>query len=450
MDETEECGISFVLSSAAWVKSARSAVIRAGDRAAGQDRSYGRRHRCDGPGTVSVVVAEWVRLARRAASSRWLDYGIAAVLLVVTELELWRLPLLTPGVWGRLGGLVLGIAMTVPLAWRRQAPVLTLALVVGAQTGPPHLLFHPPGQGNGPLAPFLAMLLAAFSFGAYARLPRRATTVLLLLAGLSAAVLAQASDGHLDVGFWVAGVIFWVMGLLYRQRLLRVSELEGETTRLIRDRDAAARVAVAEERSRIARELHDVVAHSVSVMTVQAGAARHTLNAADTEMHEALQSIETAGRQALVELRRLLGILRQADDQPALAPVPSLADLDRLIAQLQDAGLPAVLHIEGESTPLPPGVDLAAYRIVQEALTNCLKHAGPTQAEVRIRYGRHELELEVLDDGGSSRVAGNGTGHGLIGMRERASLYGGFFEAGARPSGGFAVHARLPLDGHLR
>jgi signal transduction histidine kinase len=294
------------------------------------------------------------------------------------------------------------------------------------------------------------MLLAAFSFGAYTRLPRRATKVLWLLAGLSAAMLAQGSDGHLDGGFWVGGGLFWVMGLLYRQRLLRVSELEGETTRLKRDRDAAARAAVAEERSRIARELHDVVAHSVSVMTVQAGAARHTLDPAETEMQEALKSIETAGRQALVELRRLLGILRQADDEPALAPVPSLADLDRLIAQLHDAGLPTVLHIEGESAPLPPGVDLAAYRIVQEALTNCLKHAGPTRAEVRVCYRRHELELEVLDDGRSNRAAGNGTGHGLIGMRERVSLYGGFFEAGPRPDGGFAVHARLPLDGNLR
>jgi signal transduction histidine kinase len=240
--------------------------------------------------------------------------------------------------------------------------------------------------------------------------------------------------------------LFSTLGWLYRQRLLRVAQLEGETEQLRQDQETATRAAIAEERARIARELHDVVAHSVSVMTVQAGAASHTLDPAETELHEALESIETAGRQALMELRRLLGILRQSDEAPSLTPVPGLAQLDTLVQQVRDAGLAVSLRIEGRIVPLAPGVDLAAYRIVQEALTNSLKHGGPATAEVVVTYGRHQLELEVLDDGHLGDSGGNGTGHGLVGMRERVTLYGGVLEAGPRQQGGFAVHAWLPLD----
>ena len=383
------------------------------------------------------------------AASPWVDYAIAAALLVATEIELWRLPQTAPSNWDRAGGVLVAIGTSVPLAWRRRAPLICLAIVIGTQAAPAHWLFHPAEQGNGPLIPFLAALLASFSFGAYGRAARQAWHVLAVLTGTGVAMFAQAALGHFDGSFWVACAVFWVMGWLYRQRLLRVSELEGETAQLRHDRDAAARAAVAEERSRIARELHDVVAHSVSVMTVQAGAARHTLDPADTDMCEALESIETAGRQALVELRRLLGILRRADDEPALSPVPSLAQIDGLIAQVREAGLPAILRVEGDCLPLAPGVDLAAYRIVQEALTNSLKHGRPNSTQVIVRYGRHHLDLDIVDDGPPA-LPGKGTGHGLIGMRERATLYGGTLDVGPRPEGGFRVHARIPLNGTIR
>jgi signal transduction histidine kinase len=319
--------------------------------------------------------------------------------------------------------------------------VLVLVLVAVAAPTPQAFRVH----GQGPLALFLAVLLAAFSFAAYTEL-LRARAVLLVGLGVGAAALLDGVFNQFDPGFWAASALFAIMGWLYRRRRLRVSQLEGETQRLRHDRDNAARAAIAEERARIARELHDVVAHSVSLMTVQAGAARHTLDPLDTEMHEALESIETAGRQALVELRRLLGVLRRSDEEPLLAPVPGLGRLDALVEQMRDAGLPATVRINGTPAPLPPGVDLAAYRIVQEALTNALKHGRPQTADVIVTYRRHELELTVLDDGRSANPGSNGCGHGLIGMQERVSLYGGALEAGPRDEGGFAVHARLPLD----
>jgi signal transduction histidine kinase len=222
---------------------------------------------------------------------------------------------------------------------------------------------------------------------------------------------------------------------------------------------------VAEERGRIARELHDVVAHSVSVMVVQAGAARRTLAASPEQAATALGQIELTGRQALVELRRLLGLLRDDEAGDAdLAPQPSLAHLESLAAAAREAGLPVEVAVEGEPQPLPAGVDLSAYRIVQEALTNSLKHSGPGRARILVRYGVHDLRLEIRDDG----PAGNGqrkgqasafgrqpadsprrerrAGHGLIGMRERVALFGGTLETGSLPGGGYRVAARLPLD----
>jgi signal transduction histidine kinase len=164
----------------------------------------------------------------------------------------------------------------------------------------------------------------------------------------------------------------------------------------------------------------------------------------------AFRSIEASGREALVELRRLLGILRTADEQLAIGPQPGLGSLPSLVEQIRNAGLPVELHVEGEQVPLPPGVDLSAYRIVQEALTNTLKHAGRAQADIVLRYRTAALELEVLDTGVGAAASGNGTGHGLIGMRERVGLYGGVFEAGPRAQGGYAVRARLPLRGDAR
>jgi signal transduction histidine kinase len=197
--------------------------------------------------------------------------------------------------------------------------------------------------------------------------------------------------------------------------------------------------------------LHDVVAHNVSVMVVQAGAARRTVDRDTAGAKEAMNLIETTGRQALDEMRRLLGVLRKEDDQerPALTPQPSVRYLDQLVAQVRKAGLPVELEVEGDPRPLASGVDLSAYRIVQEALTNSLKHAGPAHATVRVRYGADDVEVTVTDDGRGPEAGdganGTASGHGLVGIRERVALYGGELEAGPRRGGGYTVRAKLPV-----
>jgi signal transduction histidine kinase len=207
---------------------------------------------------------------------------------------------------------------------------------------------------------------------------------------------------------------------------------------------------VAEERLRLARELHDVVAHSISVIAVQSGVGAHVANTQPEEAAKALATIEATSRAALTELRRLLGVLRQeGEPEGSLAPVPGLADLDALLAEVAKAGLGVRLRVEGTPSPLPAGVDLSAYRIVQEALTNVVKHAGPARAQVVVGYGDHEVTVEVVDDGrGVAAPTGDGrarVGHGLIGMRERVAAFGGDLEVGPGPDGGFRVAARLPL-----
>jgi signal transduction histidine kinase len=211
-----------------------------------------------------------------------------------------------------------------------------------------------------------------------------------------------------------------------------------------REREVAAREAVVEERARIARELHDAIAHNVSMMVVQAGAERRVLDEDQESTRDVLETVEEIGRNALTEMRRLVGMLRTDDDDP-LAPQPGLDDLPTLVGQVREAGLPVELAIEGPRRALPVGLELSAYRIVQEALTNALKHAGEARATVRVRYGEDSLELEVVDDGAGAHGAAVGGGHGLVGMRERVALYGGRFEAGRRPSGGFTVRVLLPI-----
>jgi signal transduction histidine kinase len=248
------------------------------------------------------------------------------------------------------------------------------------------------------------------------------------------------------------------LGEAQKRRLGYMAELEALNLQLAEEQELRSRWAVAAERSRIARELHDVVAHSVSVMVVQAGAARRTVAASPGQAATALGQIESTGRQALVELRRLLGLLRDDDGQAtdaALAPQPSLANLESLAAAAREAGLPVEVSVEGEPRPLPAGVDLSAYRIVQEALTNALRHGGSDRARVLVCYREHDLELQIHNGGvesaggrqssDSDRPDGR-SGHGLIGMRERVAMFGGTLEAGTRPGGGYRVAARLPLD----
>jgi signal transduction histidine kinase len=212
-----------------------------------------------------------------------------------------------------------------------------------------------------------------------------------------------------------------------------------------RERKAAARVAVAEERSAIARELHDIVAHAMSVMVLQVGAVRHRLPQTDTENRQALGRVEQAGRTALAEMRRLLGAMRSNADGVALGPQPGLDSLDALLADVRGAGLPVQLQLEGDPLPLPRAIDLSAYRIVQEALTNTLKHAHASQVDVTVRYAPHHVELEVRDDGGGTTPNG-APGHGLVGIRERVKIYGGQITAGPATDGGFVLTARLPVE----
>ena len=238
----------------------------------------------------------------------------------------------------------------------------------------------------------------------------------------------------------------WLAGFALHGRAEQADAAELRAAQAERDREAAARVAVAEERARIARELHDVVAHSVSVMVLQVGAVRHKLPDALEEDREALRHVEQAGRTALGEMRRLLGAMRSDGDGIALAPQPGVDLLDSLLEEIERAGLPVSLHVEGARYPLPRGIDLSAYRIVQEGLTNALKHARASRAEVTLRYAPDELRIDVRDDGVGDSAA-DGRGHGLVGVRERVKIYGGQMSAGAAPEGGFLLSTRFPLNG---
>jgi signal transduction histidine kinase len=235
------------------------------------------------------------------------------------------------------------------------------------------------------------------------------------------------------------------VGAIIRGRRLRTAELELLTAELAEQRDLQARAAVAVERGRIARELHDVVAHNVSMMVVQAGAAERVLDGDQPDVRRALAAIADTGRETVDEMRLLLGVLR-SDEGVGLSPQPGLNDLDQLVGNVRSAGLQVDLRIEGDRAPLSPGVELSAYRIVQEALTNVVKHAGTATVEVTVRYAKDAVQVEVCDDG-QPRGAASGGGNGLIGMRERVAMLGGEFRAGERQDGGFAVFARLPIAG---
>lgn len=241
-------------------------------------------------------------------------------------------------------------------------------------------------------------------------------------------------------------VVAWIAGFILRERAERAEAAEIRATVAERERDAAARVAVAEERARIARELHDIVAHAVSVMVLQVGAVRHKLPDELSDDSEALRSVERAGRTALAEMRRLLGAMRDEREEVSFVPQPGLDGLDSLLEEVTRAGLPVELQVDGVPVPLPRGVDLSAYRIVQEGLTNALKHSHATTANVTVRYALDELQIEVRDNGVGSSTT-DGLGHGLVGVRERVKIYGGEMSAGAANGGGFVLTTRLPLSG---
>jgi signal transduction histidine kinase len=291
---------------------------------------------------------------------------------------------------------------------------------------------------------FLSGIVAAFMFGML-RERRQALTGAAFLVGV-VAVVAHEQGNH-PGDFLLPLVVFgvsWIVGYGLGQKFHEADEVRERAARLEREREEEARQAVAEERARIARELHDIVGHSVSVMTVQAAGVRSLLKPEQEREREALMVIEQTGREALAEMRRLVGVLRRPEESPALAPQPSLENVDRLVSQAREAGLPVELRVEGERVQLPAGVDLTAYRLVQEGLTNAIKHARADHAEVLVRYADGRVELTVSDDGDGDGDGVKG-GNGLVGMRERVSVYGGEIEAGPLPQGGFRLHATLPI-----
>jgi signal transduction histidine kinase len=265
----------------------------------------------------------------------------------------------------------------------------------------------------------------------------------------SAAIIIYNKPGHSSGEFVFIPLLFaigWLAGFALRERAEQAEAAEHRATHAERERDAAARIAVAEERARIARELHDIVAHSVSVMVLQVGAVRHKLPGTLPAENDALRGVEQTGRTALAEMRRLLGAMRRDGDDLELAPQPGLDSLDPLVEEIGRAGLPVRLHIDGEPFALPPAIDLSAYRIVQEGLTNALKHARASHVDVTVRYRPNELQIEVRDNGeGGSR--NDGLGHGLVGIRERVKIYGGEMTAGTATGGGFILSTRLPVGG---
>ncbi len=306
-----------------------------------------------------------------------------------------------------------------------------------------------------------AMLLIIYTVAANGA---RWASRLALVAGLSAGALSQLPWPGGFVGMWghilmavfltVLFALAWVLGDSIRTRRAYLAELEERAERMEKEREAQSKVAVAAERARIARELHDVVAHNVSVMVVQADGAAYVLDTAPDQAKKALETISGTGRQALAEMRRLLGVLRTGEHQESgeYVPQPDVDQLDDLVEQCRSSGLPVDFQIEGTPRPLPSGVELTAYRIVQEALTNTRKHGGANAgASVRLVYFDDGLGLLVEDDGRGAphelyeEGGADGRGHGLIGMRERVGMVGGTLDAGPRPGGGFRISALLPL-----
>jgi signal transduction histidine kinase len=349
--------------------------------------------------------------------------------------------------WDGPSAFALTLLATLPVAVRRRYPIGVLAVTLSAALALDIFFqsFYLPGA-----------LVALYTVAAHVGRPgslRVAAVTAVALAGIllddsgwNEEAFRQWEDA---AGVATAYAVFgaaWLLGDNVRTRRAYLRALEERAARLEREREEDARRAAAQEQARIARELHDIIAHNVSVMTVQAGAAGDVFDAQPGRAREALRSIESTGRQALTELRRLLAVVRPDDGAAGFAPQPGLARLDALVAQVRSAGLAVELTVEGEPRRLPPGVDLSAYRIVQEALTNALKHADARTAWATVRYGHEALEIEVSDDGRCAAADDAGRGHGIIGMRERAALVGGEVHVGPAPGGGFGVRARIPLE----
>jgi signal transduction histidine kinase len=377
---------------------------------------------------LRVVQPQLSRLRRFTLDPVKVDWALAAVLTVGAQLAIW---LGSDAAHHRFGAALVALAITAPIAARRRYPAL-VGTAVSLLAAVDHSLWDAQFVGY-PIATFCAL------YALTAWTPPRSFAVgftLVVTVYFAFSVGRPFPNNGVDFAVITAVAMLLVRRVLGdRERRARVAE---------RERDVAAREAVVEERARIARELHDAIAHNVSMMVVQAGAERRVLDGTGSSTREVLETIERIGRGALTEMRRLVGMLR-SDAADELTPQPGLSDLPTLVTQVREAGLPVELRVEGEPRELPVGIELSAYRIVQEALTNALKHAGEARASVQVRYGADSLELEIADDGHGGQAPVVSGGHGLAGMRERVALYGGRLDAGRRPSGGFAVRVLLPI-----
>jgi len=383
-----------------------------------------------------------VRTWWRSLDRRVLDATVAALLLVVTALPLATRSLVAGQRPSDIWAYLLAVALCVPFVFHRRFPVAAITVACGA------LVLYAIGRYNAYPGLPIFVLVAGISLHSTRR---RA----LLAAGLGAAAISVAvwlqPEGVATASTWVASLlavaVAWLWGENLRNRRARWAAMEERARRLEAEREERDRQAVTDERLRIARELHDVVAHSMSVIAVQSGVANHVIDSRPAQARQALATIEATSRSALVELRRLLGVLRPGDDPVAsLEPNPGMAEIGRLAEQIRSAGVEVELKVEGEPGDLPPGVDLSAFRIAQEGLTNVLRHGGNV-ARMLVRYSPGAVAVEIADDGRAGtadEAPADGTGHGLIGMRERVAVFGGELTAGPIPGGGYRMAARLP------
>lgn len=375
------------------------------------------------------------------------DELVGLLLFVEIELQVW----LDASIPGRLPGALAGLVVSIAVARRRRWPLEgTVAVLVcmGVLTASGARLEH-----QDQVAVIPGLLLVFYGLGAFASERRSLWGLGLALVVISINAWTKAHSGVGNVigtdGFAV--LLPWALGRMLRRRSAREHEYREIAERLDAGRELHTEQAAHAERTRIARELHDVIAHSVSVMVIQAGGARMVMDSEPERAEASLRSVERAGREALAEMRRLLGVLDAEQDPRALTPQPGLADLDLLLSRTRASGLATDLLVDGEPLAVSPALDLCAYRIVQEALTNAIKHAGPANAQVRLRWQEDALELEISDDGRGPGAADSGRdGHGIAGMNERAALHGGSIYTGASArGGGFTVRARLPLAREL-
>ncbi|MCO6004298.1 histidine kinase [Actinoallomurus purpureus] len=386
-------------------------------------------------------VLPWLRRHPRMLDLLWALPVIAVSLSVI---ETFLHPILQgqrPIAWSTYLALV--AAMCVPMIWRRRWPRAVFAVVAvvafvqwafNVQVGPADL----------------NLFVMLYTIAATCTVRWSVAAAAILELGAVLAVWRWWVNAGQTWGTLVPFTIFvgamWFWGLYVSTRRKYTAELEERAKRLERERDAHVQVAAAAERARIAREMHDVIAHSVSVMVVQADGASYMVDLDPARAKRAMETIGATGRQALTEMRRMLGVLREGGDAGPYAPQPGIEQLTELVGQIRSAGLPVGLTVEGVPSELPTALQLAVYRIVQEALTNTRKHGGPAAtAAVNLHYGDDAVEIRIRDDGRGAAAADDGQGHGLVGMSERAALYGGSVRTGPRPGGGYEVFAHLPV-----